>query len=240
MTAPAPLPERVAGDGLDGSCPRCGTPVAPHQEYCLECGLRLPLDRQTLSRLAGERGSRAGGDWRWPVLAWLVVACVAAAGALLWTRDGDDGQALIATTTGELTMPERTATAPSVSEVTETTPGPITQEPPTATTPTAPPPPPPRPRTLIRWPDGRSGYTVVLASVPSAGGRPAAVRRARQALQSGLRDVGVLDSSQYSSLHPGYFVVFAGIYKDFAAAERAAGAAQDEGFDGAYPKAIAS
>ena len=36
--------------------------------------------------------------------------------------------------------------------------------------------------------------------------------RARQAKQKGLKDVGVLISSQYSSLHPGYYVVFAGIY----------------------------
>ena len=30
-------------DPAAGECPRCGTPYGPRQEYCLECGLRLPV-----------------------------------------------------------------------------------------------------------------------------------------------------------------------------------------------------
>jgi hypothetical protein len=38
------------------------------------------------------------------------------------------------------------------------------------------------------------------------------VARAEQARQRGLKQVGVLDSSRYASLHPGYWLVFTGIY----------------------------
>jgi hypothetical protein len=52
----------------------------------------------------------------------------------------------------------------------------------------------------------------VLVSLPESGGRAGAQSAARKAIADGLTDVGVLNSSEYSSLHPGYFVVFSGIY----------------------------
>ena len=39
-----------------------------------------------------------------------------------------------------------------------------------------------------------------------------ALEHARAAKRAGLKDVGVLTSSQYASLHPDYYVVFQGIY----------------------------
>ena len=62
------------------------------------------------------------------------------------------------------------------------------------------------------------GWTIVLASVPQAEGRRPAALRAREARKRGLRRVGVLDSSSYASLHPGYWVVFTGIYASEAEA----------------------
>ena len=47
---------------------------------------------------------------------------------------------------------------------------------------------------------------------PRSTGRDAAVARADQARKRGLEGVGVLDSSLYASLHPGYWMVFAGMY----------------------------
>ena len=44
---------------------------------------------------------------------------------------------------------------------------------------------------------------------------------ARSASRAGLPQVGVLDSSRYSSLHPGYSVVFSGIYDSRDQADRA-------------------
>ena len=77
-------------------------------------------------------------------------------------------------------------------------------------------------------------YTEVLESLPVAAGHAAAVARARQAKAHGLADVGVLVSSQYSSLHPGYFVVFSGIYATQAEASAGLVSAHAKGFPDAY------
>ncbi len=69
----------------------------------------------------------------------------------------------------------------------------------------------PRGPALRRWP-ARNGYTVVLAVIPAAAGSKAATARALAAAKAGLPDAGVIDSSRYASLHPGYSVVFSGVY----------------------------
>jgi hypothetical protein len=74
---------------------------------------------------------------------------------------------------------------------------------------------------LVEWPHGDDGWTIVLASIPQTEGRRKALARARQARGTGLSPVGVLDSSRYASLHPGYWVVFAGIYASEAEAASA-------------------
>ncbi len=82
----------------------------------------------------------------------------------------------------------------------------------TDTEPVEPEPPPPGAGGLVEWPPGQTGYTIVLASLPESAGRTAAVGAAQKASQAGLTDTGVLNSSDYSSLHPGYWVVFSGIF----------------------------
>jgi hypothetical protein len=69
--------------------------------------------------------------------------------------------------------------------------------------------------------------------VPTAS-RASALRRARQASEAGLPETGVLNSSQYSSLHPGYLVVFSGIHRTRAAAEAAIANARAKGYNDAY------
>jgi hypothetical protein len=66
---------------------------------------------------------------------------------------------------------------------------------------------------LRSWPPGRNGYTVVLTAVPTTAGPEAARTRALAAAAAGVPDVGVLASSRYSSLHPGYWLVFSGVYR---------------------------
>jgi hypothetical protein len=102
-------------------------------------------------------------------------------------------------------------------------------------TPTRPKPQPkPAPKTLSAWPP-RDGYTVVLASIPARGtGRKDATAKAKAALAGGSRVVGILDSSTFASLHPGYYVVFAGIYDSLDEAQTAARA-----LSGRYPNAYA-
>jgi hypothetical protein len=80
----------------------------------------------------------------------------------------------------------------------------------------------PRPRVLPRatahaqgkswsWPRAHTGYTVVIASVPE-GQRADAIRRAREAVAARLPRVGILRSSRFPNLAPGYLVVFSGVY----------------------------
>jgi hypothetical protein len=116
--------------------------------------------------------------------------------------------------------------------------------PPTATLETTPEPPPARPaprapRRLIAWPEETSGWTIVLASVPTGrGNRAVATRQAREAVDQGLRQVGVLTSSGFSSLHPGYLVVFSGVYATRSAAEQALSRARAAGYEAGYTREI--
>ncbi|HEU0302993.1 MAG TPA: hypothetical protein VFR32_00280 [Gaiellaceae bacterium] len=66
--------------------------------------------------------------------------------------------------------------------------------------------------TIRSWPR-RNGYTIVLSVVPAATGTETARDRAAAAAAAGLPDVGILSSSRYSSLHPGYWIVFTGVYR---------------------------
>ena len=74
--------------------------------------------------------------------------------------------------------------------------------------------------------------------MPTSSGRAQAVRLAKAALHAGLKDVGVLDSSRYSSLHPGYYVVFSGIFKSQAAAQDTLSTARSNGYPSAYARPI--
>src|SRR3954470_8209620 len=159
----------------DGStaCPRCGGGIAVGQEFCLECGLRLPGASRLGSAPATPRQVLL------PLLVAAVVAIAGAAAAIALTRDSATATPIITATGGSETVRASTAAADSA---------------------------------LAEWPTGTTGWTNVLGSVPKVEGRDAAIARAERARQRGLRRVGVLDSSRFASLHPGYWVVFAGVY----------------------------
>lgn len=71
---------------------------------------------------------------------------------------------------------------------------------------------------LAQWSRRESGWTIVLVSVPKTSGRDEAVAVAQQARSKGLRQVGVLDSSAFASLRPGYWMTFTGKYQTQAEA----------------------
>ena len=219
--------------GAAGECPRCGTPYAPRQEYCLECGLRLPVAGGVVGTLASAWRRRLPyypGDWIWPVLVAFVIAAIAAAVAIVATRSSGGGRTIVATTTQGTVAGGVTTVGPT---------GPGTSATPTVpTSPAPPPPPPPAPAGVQDWPAGKTGYTVVLNSVPTSSGRAAAVRLAKAALKAGLTNVGVLDSSSYSSLHPGYYVVFSGVFDSLAQAQDALTSARSSGYPSAYARPI--
>jgi hypothetical protein len=224
-------------DSLDLLCPRCGAAREPEQEFCLECGLRLPATSGRLARARRTWVKRLGwypGDWIWTTLLALVVAAAGAAIAIVSTRDArsSNGATVVAT----LPSVPVTTPPPTAPQTVDTTTLPTPPEPTTTGKPK--PKPPANGRTP--WPAGRTGWTVVLESLPAT---PTGLRTARtrstRAAGDGLPEVGVLVSSRYSTLHPGYYVVFSGIFDTRAEAESTLRAAASAGFSAAYVRQIA-
>ena len=204
----------------DLRCPRCGAGVQAGQEYCLECGGRLgPAETGAAARASTTVASRYSwaGAWLVPALLGLLVALVGTGAAIAISGDGEEPGTISVATGGSRTVTEPTPTL--------TAPEPVTTAPTTAPATTAPattaPPAPPRAPAAIAWPRDRRGWTIVLLSLPQANGREAANEQATRARQRGLRRVGVLDSSRYASLHPGYYVVFHGVFASEAEAASA-------------------
>ena len=179
---------------------------------------------------------------------WLWAALVAGAlliviaGAIVGMVTTDDDSSSPAAAASETGSPEPTPVLPptvSIPPVTELptdtgleTIPPLTIPPTTPTTPAT------TPSAAGTWPAGQSGYTVVLASVAEANGRAAADSAAQRATNAGLAAVGVLRSSDFSSLRPGYWVTYAGVYGSLAAAQGALPQAQAAGFPSAYTRHI--
>jgi len=199
-------------------CPRCGAAHEPQQEYCLDCGARLP---------DGKPGR--GRSWIRPALFFLAVSGIATAIAVAVSAVNSGSSSASPPTTAP---PPTATTAPTVTTAPTTTAAP-------APKPTPKPKPPAR-GTLTTWPAGRSGYTVVLESIPASAGAALPLAQARGAQRRGVRQVGVLLSSRYPSLHPGYAVVFSGVYRTSAAATAALPAVRAKGFPGAYQARVAS
>jgi hypothetical protein len=230
------------GDAGEHRCPRCGAASRPGQEYCLECGLRLERSSGLIGALSRSWQDRFGWsppEWIWAVLLALVVAVIGGVVAVVLAASGRSStNAVIATQPGQphqpvTPTPTATVALPTVPSGTPTTSGPPqtpSTPPPAQTTPSA--------GGLTQWPAGRNGWTVVLESIPTSAGRGLALARARAALAAGLPQVGVLVSSLFSSLHPGYYVVFSGVYASQAAANAGAIAAGGKGFGAAYSRQI--
>jgi cell division septation protein DedD len=193
-------------------CAACGAAAEPDQEYCLECGARLVPPRRLgpFGRAWERRFGRYPGDWIFSSLLLLLVAAGSATAGIVAGRDTTSA-------TGEKTVVaiSPVVTAPPAPPVNTTTTTPVTQAP-------AKPKPKPRRTVPVSWPR-RDGFTVVLASIPARGtGRTDAVARAKLALSRGVRNVGILASERFASLHPGYYVVFSGVYDSLEEAETAA------------------
>jgi hypothetical protein len=219
------------------TCPRCGTARSREQDYCVECGLRLPpLTGRVASMRRGwlRRLGWYPGDWIWVGLPTLVVAVAGAAVAIALTDDSSPSHGGTTIVASSNRLP-RSATLPSVA--------------PSASLPSAPEQGARAPGTnatattagqngKVTWPVTRDGWTIVLVSYPLARGRGAPLQTARRAAGLGLPEVGVLESSDFSSLHPGYAIVFSGIYSSRSDAEAALTSARSTGFGTAYTREI--
>ena len=239
-TPPTPAPATPA------PCWRCGTPPEDHyQEYCLECGVRLAryYPRRSLFSRETWSGESPAGLWL-ALLAILVLALISTAiVAAASTRD-DDGRRPRAAAPGPTTTPLDTiitdvttfdvpTTAPPTTTPTFGTTTDTATTATSATTTTA------STSGIISWPTGTTGYTIVLDSVPTSQGRSAANAKANEALDAGLSEVGVLNSSDYSSLRAGYYVVFTGVYDTEAQAENDLSSVRSSGYPTAYVREIA-
>jgi cell division septation protein DedD len=207
----------IERDAQPPTCPGCGETYEPDQQHCLECG--SPLPRPT------------AGTGRPPLWVWALGAlAIVITGAVIGLVAASDDEAQSTT----VASPANTAptTPPESPPIVETTA--VTEEvvPPSVA------PESPADGTLLEWPAGTSGYTVILASIPSARSRGDADARAESALAAGLSDVGVLDSASYSNLRPGYWVVFTGVYSSLEEARSALGSARSAGFPDAYTRRV--
>lgn len=191
------------------TCPRCGALRPRGSEYCVECGLRLPVLGGAVASLRHRWVRRVGwypGDWVWLPLLALVLAIAGTVGAIVVSKEREGGSTTQVAFGGPpLPVPHTGA----------------------------------RPNGRLNWPAGRSGWTVVLASYPAAKGRVTALATATRAARAHLPQVGTLASGSYASENPGYVVVFSGIYGTSAAAEQALASARQAGFGGAHTAQIA-
>jgi hypothetical protein len=220
-------------EAADRTCPRCGAVREPDQRYCLDCGLQLPRVTGTLPRLRRVWMRRVGwypGDWVWVSLLTLLVAAAGAASSIVLTETrSSEGPAF--TATSPVSVVEPTAVPTSTTSTLPTAPEQTT------TAPHRKPVGPPNGR--LSWPANENGWTIVLVSYPKTNGHVAARTTASKAARSGLGEVGILDSSLFASLQPGYFVVFTGIYSSKDDADAAVSTARQAGFGGAYSRQIA-
>jgi hypothetical protein len=233
---PAPATPPPAEPGV---CPTCGAPHDPYQEYCLECGHRLPT---AYGVRRPQIWSRESPLWLWAaLLALLLVALVAGAIVAVAATRGDNNQSSPTTSIPVVT------TGPGVTDTVGviTQPPTVTINPPTFSTTTI-------PTTtsgtttfgttttsgIISWPAGKDGYTIVLKSTPVSQGRGPAEQAAQQAINNGLPQVGILNSSDYSSLNPGYYVTFTGVYDTSQEAQNHLANARSKGFPLAYDRQV--
>jgi len=217
----------------DGTCPRCGSPREPDQRYCLECGLALPEVHGRVPALRRRWIRRFGwypGDWVWLSVLTLVVAVAGAAVSIAVTHSRARPAAV---QTAPPVLPTTTAAA-------TTPPAPTTTAPTTTAAPHK-----PKPHEAatgggrLVWPAHVNGWTIVLFSYPKTVGVAQPRATALRAAQHGLAKVGVLDSSRYASLQPGYYVVFTGIYGSKSDADASVATARQAGFGGAYSRQVA-
>jgi hypothetical protein len=228
-----PTAERLAAiAGTDESCPRCGARRDPGQKYCLDCGLLLPNVSGTVPALRRRWLRVFGwypGDFVWAALLALLAAVIGTAAAIVVSERRDQG--------GPRSFEAATAAIPVRAPAAEP-PKQIRARVGAGKLPKAPEASRARPGRAT-WPKNANGWTIVLVSYPKTTGRIEALDKATDAAKAGLAQVGVLDSSRFASLQPGYFVVFAGIYGSQTDADTAVPTVRAAGFAGAYSRQIA-
>lgn len=213
------LPQPTLGDQGD-PCPACDAPLDSDQRYCLNCGRRRADTRVVYAEMLTGRSA----DEVLPAeeveelpprrFSGAPVTVAAAAGGAFLVSLG-----VLLGTLGGNEEPVRVASAPA----------------------------PQKPANIVvntngqgggsggggetgateefksDWPEGKSGYTVQLQALPKDD--PAAVASAKSDAEGkGAKDVGALDSDEYTSLKEGQYVVYSGVFTGKDGKKKAAAA----------------
>lgn len=213
----------------DARCTGCGSLLASDQRYCLECGKRKGEPRVDFAGyLPAGNGDRSGGQTEvqpGPVMPAVqpdaepdlrpqreVTPLMAATGlaalviilllGVLIGRMGGDSSQPVVAATGLPTSSTGTAEA---TETVSFTPD---------------------------WPEGKDGFTVELATLPSSTEVAAVEATEANLAAQGAAELGVLQSDDYTSLAAGNFVFYSGVFDARADAE-----ARLKELKGAFPNA---
>ena len=196
--------------GAEGApCASCGSPLAPDQRYCLECGarrgpVRVPYERYLRSAEPAPAAPPTAGAGTSnevsPLGAILGVALLGGMlliGVLLGRGENDEPAA--PATVLQAGEPAATPTAPAAPTTPESG-GAVTSE----------------------WPAGTDGFTIELGTLPKEDTTSADVEATKADLEGrGASEPGVLDSDLYPSLPSGNYVVYSGVYDTKADAKAA-------------------
>ena len=202
-------------------CPACLSPVRSDQRYCLECGERLAIDELPQPPI----GPSAFTDRNTSILMALAVALVIAGMGLSWVALRNSGSSNLAVTTAPDSISTDTVITDTVITDTIITDTAITD-------------------TVITdatddWPVDQSGFAVIMASKDSATfTREDAQATADEATAAGVQMVGILDSSSFPSLNPGYWAVYSGPFSTLGEAKIAADEIRILGYPEAYAREV--
>ena len=224
----APLP------GADvARCPACLSPVRGDQRYCLECGERLLVDEIP----PPPDGGSAFSNRSTTLLALVAVVLIVVGVGLAWValREPTAGEDTTDTAITEPTDTVMTDTGLTDTTFTDTgmtdtgfTDTTITD---TGMTDTG--------TSASGWPAGQTGWAVILASKSQSTFQESDAQLvADEAATAGVSMTGVLDSSLFPSLNPGYWAVFSGPYATREEADAAALTIQGQGYPDAYPREV--
>lgn len=193
-----------------------GTQVAPwraqdEDTLCAQCGAELAEDQEWCLECGGARTLiHRGPDWRvaLAVIAAVIVLAIGGFVVVVISLSNSSNGSAAARATGTAASTPQTTT-PSAGSTTAAA-------------------------NISTWEIGLPGWTVVLAAKHT---RRAAYATAERLSGQGI-DVGVLDSTQHPSLHPGYWIVFSGRYATRDAAASASAQLVTLGQASAHPRLV--
>lgn len=186
---------------LESSCPTCGAAAERGQLVCLECGSRIAL------------AYRRPPSWKIPVAITVLLGALVVAGSILgYEAIDDEAKDEVAATPlkPKKAAPKKKAAAKKERQKSEPKPK---EEPKPAAGGLVP------KGKLYTWPRDLRAFTVVLLSAED---RPTATAFANSVADAKDAKTGVIRSDDFVTLPKGFFVVFGGVYKTRARADRAA------------------